>query len=323
MLSISVVVPTYQRPDYLERCVRSLLAQRRLPEEILLVSREDDVATNSKIAELQRELSKHMAMLNPHVSQPGFLPPIRLGIKRAKGDIVAFLDDDAEAFPDWLERMIAFYEDPMVGGVGGRYVNFFNFKPVTYSRVRKVGHLSWYGRSVGNMYKDTTFSCAVEVDMLMGGNMSFRRDLLQRIEIDAAIGRDVAFHWELDLVQQIKSLGSKVLYDPKIKVNHFSAPRPVAGLRTINYSGVYNANFNYAYLMMKHLTPVGKVAYIVYTGLIGSEGSVGLGHLLYDIARGRRVPFRESVVASVRGRLAGIRSGFLGCKQARPNCEKK
>ena len=36
------------------------------------------------------------------------------------GELVAFLDDDAEAAPDWLERLAAMYDDPEVLAVGGR-----------------------------------------------------------------------------------------------------------------------------------------------------------------------------------------------------------
>src|SRR5205085_11066556 len=48
------------------------------------------------------------------------------GIDIARGDIVAFLDDDAVAAPDWLDRLCAPYDDRQVIAVGGRVVPRFD-----------------------------------------------------------------------------------------------------------------------------------------------------------------------------------------------------
>ena len=42
------------------------------------------------------------------------------GLDSARGDLVVFTDDDAEAQADWLERIEAKFADPSVGAVGGR-----------------------------------------------------------------------------------------------------------------------------------------------------------------------------------------------------------
>lgn len=304
--TISVIIPTYQRPDFLERCVRSLFVQSRLPDEIILVSRDTDEATNRKIVRLQQELGARVSISNQHVSKNGFLPPIQRGIEAAQGDIVVFLDDDTEVFPDWLERLSSHYADSRVGGVGGRCINYFDFVLIEYPPASKVGHLSWYGRSVGNMYKDTTFSHPVKADFFMGGNMSFRRSVFEQIQVDPVLNENVAFHWELDLGQQVIKLGFTLLYDPVIKVNHYSAPRETDGLRTINRDGVYYSNRNYAYLMLKHLTLPGKFAYLAYTFLVGSQQSSGLLHLLALPVKGRKIDWRKDILPSLRGRLSGI-----------------
>lgn len=306
MLTTTVIVPTYKRPDYLVRCVRSLFSQGLLPNEIILVSRDIDELTHKVIAELQGEFGNTIPILNPHVSEAGFLPPISKGIECASSDILVFLDDDAEAFPDWLEQIVLFYNDSEVGGVGGRCINYFDFKLVVYPKAKIVGNLSWYGRCVGNMYKDTTFTQHVEVDFFMGGNMSYRRQLLNKIQIDSVINSNVAFHWELDVAQQVKKLGYKLLFDPNIKVNHYSAPRETDGLRSVNYDGVYYSNFNYAYLMIKHLSTYGRVAYLFYTFMVGSQLSSGVLHLLVKLVSDRQIDWRNDILASIRGRLAGI-----------------
>lgn len=54
-------------------------------------------------------------------------------------------------------------------------------------------------------------------------NMSFRRNELLGMAIDSSIKNNVAFQWELELVYQIIMTGVELVYDPFVKVNHYSA----------------------------------------------------------------------------------------------------
>jgi glucosyl-dolichyl phosphate glucuronosyltransferase len=58
------------------------------------------------------------AIVVPNGGKPGLSGARNTGVERATGDVVFFLDDDARAQPDWLERMIAHFADPTVQGVG-------------------------------------------------------------------------------------------------------------------------------------------------------------------------------------------------------------
>lgn len=307
MLKISVAIPTYRRPEYLRKAYASIVAQSYQPNEILLVSRVDDHPTNEVITQLISE-ARDTVIRNPQVSKPGFLPPVIRAIEAATGDILVLLDDDAEAHHNWLERIIKYYEDDSVGGVGGRCINYFSGVLQHYPAVKRVGQLSWFGRSVGNMYRDCVFTGPSEVDFLMGGNMSYRVDLLRCCKPDERIGNNVSLHWEVDVGQQVKSRGYRILFDPAIKTDHHTAPREIMGTRTVNYEGTYWSNFNYALLMRKHLSLPGFYAYVIYSLLVGGSGSPGLAYLIFSALRGRPVPWREGVLASLRGRLDGVRA---------------
>lgn len=280
-----------------------------MPDEIILVSRDDDHATNSAIKEIISESNKGPVVRNARVCEAGFLPPVRKAIEQAEGDVLVFLDDDAEAHPDWLQRIFSYYVDSSVAGVGGRYVNYFSGELQHYSPTNKVAKLSWFGRSVGNMYRDCMFEGAVDVDYLLGGNMSYRTRLLRSCLPDERIGNNVAFHWEKDVGLQVKRHGYRILFDPAIKVDHHTAPREIEGMRSVNWDGIYWSNYNYALLMRKHLSPFGFAAYCAYTFLIGGSGSPGLVSLLYSVFRGGRIRWRNEVLASVRGRIDGCSSG--------------
>lgn len=307
-MKYTVAIPTYKRPDYLTRAVQSVLSQTLLPDELLIVSRWDDEATNSTIRELIKINSGTVFIRNSHVVEPGFLPPVVRAIDEARGEILILLDDDAEAHPDWLSKINEYYIDPHVGGVGGRYINYFAGVLQHYPSVKRVGQLSWFGRSVGNMYCDCEFTGPIQVDFLIGGNLSYRLDLLRVSKPDKRIGNNVAFHWEMDVGQQIKKLGYSILFDPAICVDHHTAPREISGMRTVNYEGTYWSNFNYTLLMRKHLSYFGFIAYLLYSFSIGGAGSPGLIYLILTVLRGRPEHWRDSVLGSLRGRFDGMRT---------------
>lgn len=50
-MKLTVLVPTYRRPDDLSRCLSALLRQQRTPDEIVVVARADDEATHACLAE--------------------------------------------------------------------------------------------------------------------------------------------------------------------------------------------------------------------------------------------------------------------------------
>jgi len=285
----------------------SVLGQSRAPEELLVVCRDTDQESQRVVARFESQSWPNTCVRMYTVTAPGFLPPVRLIFEKAGEEIVALLDDDAEAHPDWLTRIVAHYADPSVGAVGGRCINYFDGALAVYPPVQRVARLYWYGRSVGNMYRDTMFEGPCDADFLIGGNCSYRSDVLHQIRVDDRLGANVSFHWEMDIGQQVKKRGLRLVFDPKIRVDHHTAPRETEGMRTVNFEGVYWSNHNYAFLMRKHLSRLGFVAYVAWSFLIGGSGSPGLARIAYSGMTGRRIAWKAEVWASVLGRLAGMR----------------
>lgn len=132
-----------------------------------------------------------------------------MGIEATRGDIVAFLDDDAEADPDWLEWLIAPYEDERVVAVGGAPL------PI-YAAPRPA----WFPPQL-----DWTFGCYYdglptelgETHRLIGANMSARRSSLQKIGGLHADGLE-----DLELCHRLafEIPGSLVLFEPRAIVHH-------------------------------------------------------------------------------------------------------
>ncbi|MBI4199939.1 MAG: glycosyltransferase family 2 protein, partial [Chloroflexi bacterium] len=118
-MRISIIIPTYGRPERLERATRSLLAQRRPPDELVIVVKSWDVASRTA-AERLCCAGSGMAVRIATVEEASIIAAENAGMRAATGDVVCFMDDDAVAPPDWVEQITAYYADPRVGGVGGR-----------------------------------------------------------------------------------------------------------------------------------------------------------------------------------------------------------
>lgn len=113
--SISVVIPTYsmQRWEYLRECVASARGQTVPTLEIVVV-----VDHNPELlARVMREMPDVTAVEN--TGSRGVSGARNSGVKASRGDVVAFLDDDAIALPDWLANLGRHLLDPEVAGVGG------------------------------------------------------------------------------------------------------------------------------------------------------------------------------------------------------------
>jgi glycosyltransferase involved in cell wall biosynthesis len=114
--TFSVVVCAYttDRWDALKLAISSLHAQTLAPREIIVVIDHNDLL----LEQVRTEFPMITALAN--TGQQGLSGARNTGIAAATGSVVAFLDDDAAAAPDWLSQLAVGYADPRVLGVGGQ-----------------------------------------------------------------------------------------------------------------------------------------------------------------------------------------------------------
>jgi GT2 family glycosyltransferase len=176
--AVSAVICAYAdaRGLALDAAVRSVSRQTHPPHEIVVVIDHNPAL----LARARRELDRVTVVENRN--ERGLSGARNTGVACSSGDVVAFLDDDAVAEPDWLERLVAPYDDPAVAGVGG------TIEP-RWLAGRPAGFPAEFEWVVGCTYKGGPCTPAL-VRNLIGANMSFRRDVLDRVGgFRADIGR--------------------------------------------------------------------------------------------------------------------------------------
>ncbi len=212
-----VVICTYTdaRWDLLERAVASVQVQSVTPRQILICVDHNDAL-----------LERCLATWGPDAAPEG--PPVQVfanrfagrlgsarntGVERVTADVVAFLDDDAEADPTWLETLLQVYVEDGAVAVGGA--------PLPNQEVPRPG---WFPPEF-----DWVFGCHYAglpevrqpVRHLIGASMSVRADALRAVG-----GFHSDKHDDMDLSHRIAAAhgAAAVVYEPKARIYHYVHP---------------------------------------------------------------------------------------------------
>jgi glycosyltransferase involved in cell wall biosynthesis len=125
---ISVVVATYNRAELLAGALQSLAEQTLDPSlfEIVVVDNGSTDDIPGLVAEFQRSHAKLQTRLISE-KRPGLGRARNTGDEHAEGRLIAFLDDDAHAEPDWLQKALHLFEqvEPSPLAVGGPIEPFY------------------------------------------------------------------------------------------------------------------------------------------------------------------------------------------------------
>jgi len=198
----------------LPKAIKSLINQTlsKNQYEIIVV----DNASTDDTKKIIKEFSEIRYIYEPIL---GLSQARNTGWKNAKGKYIAYLDDDAIACQQWLEKIVEVFEKtkPMPGCVGGRINLIFKTPaPIWLSKnmFPHLGKLSWS--------KKSTFLRKEEY--LGGGNIAFPKNILKEMKgFKINLGRKgnkLLSMEETFLREQIEERGYKSFYHPKILIKH-------------------------------------------------------------------------------------------------------
>lgn len=296
--SVTVVVPTWRRPELLGRCLDGVLAQNPAPAEVLVVARREDL----EALEVIEGASSRGQVRWVEVSQPGHVPPVLAALDAATTDLIAFIDDDAVPDLGWLAALLDVMRDPSVVCAGGR-VHTEGSAPVVHP---DAGTVRWYGQHVGNVAAVDAFD-PFEVDSVMEMNWCWRTSVLRSLSFDPVLARDDASMYGLDLCLQAKAEGGRVVYTSAARVVHTPGPRHDGSISRDDRRRTYRSyGRNYTLIALRRFRGMQRVTFVLWWWLVGERGSYGLSTAAVDATTGRAAP--GTVAASFAGKLEGTRA---------------
>jgi glycosyltransferase involved in cell wall biosynthesis len=212
--TVSVVICAYtaQRWPQIVRAVESVHKQEVQAHQVIVV-----IDHNAELFDRVKGAFPEVSVVS-NMGPRGLSAARNTGVAHARGDIVAFLDDDAEAEPDWLARLLPHYADPSVLAVGG------HAEPA-WEAARPRWLPPEFDWVVGCSFAGQPRQ-ASPVRNVIGCNMSFRRAVLDRIDGFTTslgrVGRTPIGCEETELCIRMQQLypNAVVLYEPAARVSH-------------------------------------------------------------------------------------------------------
>ena len=216
--SLTIAVCTRKRVDLLKRCLDSVQAQVRTDgqSDLLVV---DSVPTGDRV----RLVAGAARARYVAVSRPGLDVARNLALRTARGDLIAFIDDDTVAAPDWIEAMRVSFSDPSTACVTGRvpplelrteaqrlFEAYFSFDrgaaPRRFTRSTDQPRLLLNPWGLGT-----------------GCNMAFRRrvfDLVGPFDEALDVGTPTGGGGDIDIFRRLLRAGFVVDYNPDAVIYH-------------------------------------------------------------------------------------------------------
>jgi len=209
--TISVIIPTKNRSADLQETIRTLLAQTRKIDELIVI---DQSKTESFLKSGSLPLKY---IYDPRIT--GASQARNEGMKHATGDVWLFLDDDVILEPDFVEKLLASYA-PGVTGVSGIITNY---------HAPHVAQRAWTVTFQRGPFRDTRQKIYYEAQKLAGsppirvrqfgaGLMSFRADAIRGLRFDENL-RGLSFAEDIDFCARLPR-NSVLVITPQARLVH-------------------------------------------------------------------------------------------------------
>jgi glycosyltransferase involved in cell wall biosynthesis len=213
----SVVICTHNRYNILDEALHSIEMQTCAQSsfELIIVDNSTDIAAQNSFRDGLEIACHHNYIIE---STPGLSRARNIGARAAIGEFVAYMDDDAQASPRWIESIIAAFQSGSdIGIVGGPVTPIWLTSRPIWLHTHLEGFLTIVNRGPSKRL-------LAPHEWLAGTNIAFRKDALIAAglfnENLGRIGKILLSNEELSVSDKIRSMGLSVLYDPDVAMAH-------------------------------------------------------------------------------------------------------
>jgi GT2 family glycosyltransferase len=248
VIDASIIICTANRCSSLQKTLISLKQSSYRKLEVTIVDASDDTDVEQLVSKLKPDYGFKINYF--YVSQKNISISRNVGIKNSIGEILFFLDDDAIAPPDWVEKSMDIYQKygQNCAGVGG-----------TVRDMTRPNQPLQFHHGITNIYSNTiaireTNSSNFNdpkgpwFNGLMGANSSYRRHCLTEIN-----GYDEFFEYfldETDVCLRLIRAGYEIHYSDVV-VDHYPQPSHNRQDQT-HLTCWYPLTKNTTYFLLKH-----------------------------------------------------------------------
>lgn len=207
---VSIVIPTRNRPYIVSKAVRSALAQTIKSIEVIVVVDGPDEATVNELKQLE-DLRLRVIPLPVNLGSSGAR---NVGVREAKGNWIAFLDDDDEWLPEKIERQLE---------VAHQSTYAFPIVSCRFFANTSEGQLIWPKRlplpsEPVSEYLFVRNSLFVGETFIATSTILTRKELLEKIPFNENLPRHEDFDW-LVRVSVIEGVGIEFISEPMAILN--------------------------------------------------------------------------------------------------------
>lgn len=220
MIRLSLVIATYNRAEQLMVTLRSVASQSKSAAAWECIIVDNNSADDTK-ERVERFIAEHPALnLRYHFErQQGLSYARNAGIAKAKGDIIAFIDDDERIVPDFIGAYLNLFDNhPRAMAAGGKIIAEY-----PTGRPRWMSHYT--ERPIANPMDFGDYVRTFPKGRIPGGgNMAMRREVFERVGVfNTSLGRTgkrLIGGEESDLFERIAEAGMECYYAPRAVMYH-------------------------------------------------------------------------------------------------------
>jgi mycofactocin system glycosyltransferase len=201
---VSVIIPVRNRPEEIKACLQSLIKLVYPLEKFEIIVVDD--ASDDHTPDVIKGFDVRLISLKENRMAPFCR---NLAARKAKGDILAFIDSDCTSDPLWLSELLAAFKDPAIGAVGGVVDSFFCANAL--DKYEQVNSSLIMGTHAKRSRENEKFFYVPSCNLLV------KRDLFLNIggfKEELFVGEDVDLCWRL------QDAGYPVEFRPNGKIFH-------------------------------------------------------------------------------------------------------